>query len=426
MRPVRQTAIVVVLAAVPHLLIAQRAAVPPQDPTTLVNANVVNVREGKIVPNATIVLRDGTIASVGTGAAAAGTMVIDVGGRYVVPGLFDAHTHIANLRAARTALESGVTTVRSGGVSGYVDVGLRELVKKGAVAGPDVLAAGYHIQAQLAEEAFLGDPALSPFLNGGVTTADAVRQVVRANLARGVDWIKTLATERAGLPETDPRRQVYTADEVKVMVDEASAKGIPVMAHAHGEEGALVAVQAGVRSIEHGTYLSDEALRLMAQKGTYLVPTYSIVVDMTQPGGDVDNPALLLRGRHMLPRLRETVQKAIKLHVKIVAGADTRYDANSLTRISHEVAAFVDMGMTPLQALQSATTVAAEMLGMGSRAGAIEPGLEADLLVVEGNPLENIRTLDDPLLVMSNGRIVINRLSLRRGKRGTNGTAGHP
>lgn len=104
MRLVRQTAIVAVLAAVPHLLIAQRAAVPPQDPTTLVNAKVVNVRDGKIVFNATIVLRDGKIASVGTGAAA-GTTVIDVGGRYVVPGLFDAHTHIANLRAARTALE---------------------------------------------------------------------------------------------------------------------------------------------------------------------------------------------------------------------------------------------------------------------------------------------------------------------------------
>lgn len=425
MRPVRQTAIVTVLAAVPHLLIAQRAAVPPQDPTRLVNANVVNVRDGKIVPNATIVLRDGKITSVGTGAAA-GTKVIDVGGRYVVPGLFDAHTHIADLRAARTALESGVTTVRSAGVSGYVDVGLRELVKKGAVAGPDVLAAGYHIRPQLAEEAFLGDPALSPFLNGGVTTADAVRQVVRANLARGVDWIKTHATERGGLPETDPRRQVYTADVVKVMVDEAGAKGIPVMAHAHGEEGALAAVQAGVRSIEHGTYLSDEALRLMAQKGTYLVTTYTIVVDMTQPGGDFDSPDLLLRGRHMLPRVRETVQKAIKLNVKIVAATDTLYGPNSVTRISHEVAALVDMGMTPLQALQSATTVAAEMLGMGSRAGAIQPGLEADLLVVERNPLEHIQTLDDPLLVMSNGRIVINRLSFGRGKSGTNGTAGNP
>lgn len=420
MRSVRETAIVVVLAAVPHLLLAQRAAVPPQDPTTLVNANIVNVLDGTIVPNATIVLREGKIVSVGAGAAAAGTTVIDVGGRYVVPGLFDGHTHITNLRAARTAVESGVTTVRSAGVSGYVDVGLRELVKNGAVAGPDVLAAGYHVTPHLAEEAFLGDPALSPFLSGGITTAEAVRQVVRANLARGVDWIKTHATERAGLPETDPRRQVYTVDEIKVMVDEAGAKGIPVMAHAHGEEGALAAVQAGARSIEHGTYLSDEALRLMAQKGTYLVTTYSIIVDTIQPGGEFDNVDLMLRGRHMLPRMRETIQKAIKLNVKIVAATDTLYGPNSVARISHEVAALAEMGMTPLQALQSATTVAAEMLGMGSRAGAIQPGLEADLLVVERNPLEQIRTLDDPLLVMTNGRVVVNRLSFGRGKSGTN------
>jgi imidazolonepropionase-like amidohydrolase len=241
------------------------------------------------------------------------------------------------------------------------------------------------------------------------------------NLSHGVDWIKTTSTERAGLPETDPRRQLYTDAEVKVMVDEAATQNIPVMAHAHGEEGALAAVQAGVKSIEHGTYLSEEALKLMAQKGTYLVPTYATVVDLTQPGGDYDNRDLLLRGRHMLPRLRETVQRAIKLGVKIVTGADTGYGPTSQTRISHEVAAFVEMGMPPLQALQSATSGAAEMLALGSRVGAIETGLEADLVVVERNPLQQVSTLDDPLLVVSNGRIAVNRLSFARQTAGTSG-----
>jgi imidazolonepropionase-like amidohydrolase len=234
------------------------------------------------------------------------------------------------------------------------------------------------------------------------------------NLSHGADWIKTTSTERAGLPETDPRRQLYTDAEVKVMVDEGGTKNVPVMAHAHGEEGALAAVKAGVRSIEHGTYLSDEALRLMAQKGTYLVPTYATVLDLVEPGGDYDNRDLQLRGRHMLPRLRETIQNAIKLGVKIVAGADTGYGPTSVTRISHEVAAFVEMGMTPLQALQSATSVAADLLGMASRAGAIEPGLDADLIVVERNPLEHVRTLQDPLLIVSNGRVVLNRLTFGR------------
>ena len=421
MRPILCTVGVTLLLGATAFLSAQSGPLPPQQPTALVNANVVNVRDGRILPKATVVLRDGKIVSVGDGAAPSGVTVIDVRGRYLIPGLIDAHAHIATFRAARTALESGVTTVRSAGVSGYFDVGLRELVKKGALAGPDFLAAGYHVRPQLAEEAFLTDPVLSPFMNGGVTTTDAIRQVVRANLSHGVDWIKTTSTERAGLPETDPRKQLYTDAEVKVMVEEAAAKGIPVMAHAHGEEGALAAVQAGVRSIEHGTYLSDDALRLMAQKGTFLVPTYATVIDLVEPGGDYDNRDLQLRGRHMLPRLRETVQSAIKHGVKIVTGADTGYGPASVTRISHEVAAFVDMGMTPLQALQSATTVAADLLALTTRVGAIEPGLEADLLVVERNPLEQVRTLDDPLLVVSNGRVVVNRLTFGKQPSGSNG-----
>ena len=130
---------------------------------------------------------------------------------------------------------------------------------------------------------------------------------------------------------------------------------------------------------------------------------------------------LLLRGRHMLPRLRETVQRAMKLGVKIVTGADTSYGPASVTRISHEVAAFVEMGMPPLQALQAATSGAAEMLSLSSRVGAIETGLEADLLVVERNPLQQVSTLDDPLLVVSNGRVVVNRLSFARQAAGTSG-----
>lgn len=392
---------------------AQRGPAMPEV-TALVNAQVVDVRTGRITPNATVVVRDGRIVSVGPAAASAGGVVIDARGRYVIPGLIDAHTHIADFASARRALESGVTTARSAGVSHYVDVGLRELAKKRAIASPDFVAAGYHVRPQLALEAFLSEPGLSTLMNGGVTTTDAIRQVVRANLARGVDWIKTTSTERAGTPDTDPRRQLYTEAEVKVMVDEAAAKGIPVMAHAHGEEGAMAAVRAGVRSIEHGTYLSDAALALMKEKGTFLVPTYATVIDLVQPGGDYDNPGLHLRGSHMLPRLRETIARAHKAGVNIVTGADTGYGPTSVTRIAHEVAAFVEIGMTPLEALKSATIVAAELLGQAGRIGALESGFEADLVAVERNPLEHVGTLQDPLLVVSNGRVAFNRLDFQK------------
>jgi len=409
----RYLALVAAAAAAPAWTAAQQAT------TAIVRANVVDVRRGAVTPNATVVIRDGVIVSVGAGAAPAGATVLDAAGRYLIPGLIDAHVHIADFAAARRALESGVTTVRSAGVSNYADVGLRELARRGAIAGPDVLAAGYHVRPQLAAEAFISDPGLAPFMNGGVTTPEAIRQVVRTNLSHGVDWIKTTSTERAGTPDTDPRKQLYTDVEVAAMVQEAAAKGVPVMAHAHGEEGALAAVKGGVRSIEHGTYLSDEALDLMKARGTYLVPTYATVIDLVEPGGDYDHAGLQLRGRHMLPRLRETVQRARARGVRIVTGADTGYGPNSVTRIAHEVAAFADMGFSPIEALRSATIVAAELLGLEKRTGAVESGLEADLVIVERNPLESVGTLQDPLLVISNGRVAVNRLSFARPERPT-------
>lgn len=383
------------------------------EPLALVDANVIDVRTGRVTPHAALVLRDGKIATVGAAAAPAGVRQIDMKGKYVLPGLIDCHTHLATLAAARTALESGVTTVRSSGVSNYADVGLRELVRKGALAGPDVVASGYHVRPRLAEEAFLSDPSLSNLMNG-VEGAEAIRQVVRTNLSHGVDFIKVLATERAGTADTDPRKQTYTEAELRALVEEAAAKGVPVQAHAHGDEGAQAAVKAGVRSIEHGTYLSDETLTLMKEKGTFLVPTYSTVVDLAEPGGDYDLPALRNRGRHMLPRVRRTVQHAHRLGVRIATGGDTSYGPNSLTRISHEVAAFVEMGFTPLEALQSATVVAAELLRLERATGALEPGLDADVIAVEGNPLDDPVALQDVLLVVSNGRVALDRLSFAR------------
>ena len=378
------------------------------------HANLADGARGAIATNAALVIRDGQIAQIENEpfTPPAGATVIDVAGRYVVPGLIDAHTHVSTLANARRALESGVTTIRSASTPNYQDVALRELVKQGVVPGPDVIAAGVFVTPELGET-MLADARLGA-LKDGVTTEAALRAVVRVNLDHGVNVIKTRGTERAGLPNTDPRKQTYTEQQLAWIVDEATKGGVPVMAHAHGDEGAYAAVRAGVRSIEHGTYLSDSTLALMRQRGTFLVPTYITVVDLTRPGGDYDDPALTLRGAHMLPRLGETVQRAHRMGVKIVTGADTDYGPESLSRISGEVASLVELGLTPVEALRSATTVAADLLGLGGKTGAIQTGLEADVIVVERNPLQDAHALADVLVVISNGRVALNRLPFGR------------
>lgn len=383
----------------------------------LMNANLIDGERGAFATNATVVIRDGKITEIGTTSfnPPADAQVIDVGGRYVLPGLIDAHTHIASLASARRALESGVTTVRSASVNNYQDVAMRDLVKQGALAGPDVLAAGVFISPDLGET-LLADAKLGAFKDG-VTSEAALREVVRINLAHGVDVIKTRGTERAGLPNTDPRKQTYTEQQLRWVVDEAAKRNVPVMAHAHGDEGAYAAVKAGVRSIEHGTYLSDSTLTLMKANGTWFVPTYITVVDLSQPGGDYDDPVLRARGAHMLPRLGESVRRAHRLGVRIATGADTQYGAESLSRISGEVASFVELGMTPLEALRTATTSAAELLQLQDRIGQIKVGFEADLMLVERNPLQDIRSLADVIGVISNGRVAMLRLPF--GKRTT-------
>jgi len=400
-----------ILCLIAFLAVTSSSGAQQPAPVVVIrHANVADGVRGAIATNAAVVIRNGQIAAIEPEpfTAPAGATVIDIGGRYLLPGLIDAHTHISTLANARRALESGVTTVRSASTNNFQDVSLRDLVKQGALPGPDVVAAGVFVSPELGET-MLADPRLGEYRDG-VTSEAALRAVVRVNLDHHVDVIKTRGTERAGLPNTDPRKQSYTEQQLAWIVDEATKGGVPVMAHAHGDEGAYAAVKAGVRSIEHGTYLSDSTLTLMRQRGTFLVPTYITVVDLTRPGGDYDDPILTLRGAHMLPRLGETVQRAHRMGVKIVTGADTQYGPESLSRISGEVMHLVELGLTPVEALRSATNVAADLLGLGGKTGAIQTGLEADLIVVERNPLQDARALADVLVVISNGRVALNRL----------------
>ncbi len=378
------------------------------------HANVVDVGTGAIIRNATIVVQGRTIASITAGGAVpAGARVIDAAGRFVTPGLIDAHTHVATLANARRALESGVTTVRSASTPHYEDVAFRELVRTGVLAGPDMVAAGVFVTPDLGET-MLADPRLGRYIDG-VLTPEALRGVVRVNLDHAVDVIKTRGSERAGLPNTDPRKQTFTEAELRAVVEEAATAHVPVMVHAHGDEGAYAAVAAGAKSIEHGTFLSDSTLRLMKAKGTYLVPTLTTLYDLGAPGGDYDDPVLTLRAQFMIPRASQTIRAAHALGVPIATGVDTDYRAASLSRVSHEVLHFTELGFTPLDALRAATTVAAELLGLSARTGRLAPGLDADFIVMEGNPLDDPRALQDVLVVISNGKVALNRLPFGKG-----------
>lgn len=373
----------------------------------LTNAKLFNGIDNEVFENTTVFVKDGKISRIAGADASVSSAytIIDLEGNYLLPGMFDVHTHISTLDQARRALESGVTTVRSASVTAFQDLALRELAQTGKILGPDVIAAGIYVTPDLGET-LLADPRLSE-LAGGVNTDEELRKLIKINVDRGVDVIKTRGTERAGLPDTDPRQQVYTERQLRVIVDEASRYGISVMVHAHGDEGARAAVLAGARSIEHGTYLATETLSLMKERGTWLVPTYVTMDEMNEEQYDY---VMRLRGKHMVPQLETVIREAHAMGVRIATGADSYYDEETINRISIEVEHFVRMGMSNFEALQTATVSAAELLHLQDKTGRIAVGYEADMILVPANPLTNIEALQDILMVMSNGRMALKRI----------------
>ena len=237
------------------LLLVCAGAIAPlqsqaQGPPSLVitHANVIDGISAAPIKDATVLIRNGRIESIVSGKAGlpSGATILDLKGRWLLPGFVDAHGHLADLTAARRALASGATTVRCLGVNHFVDIGMRELNHAGAADIPDVVAAGYHVRPRPAEEFFLNVPKMKDLM-GGVSGTESVRRLVRAMIERGAGVIKIMATERAGLPDTDPRKRVFTDEELAAAVDEARKSGVYVAAHAHGDEGAAAAVRAGVR-----------------------------------------------------------------------------------------------------------------------------------------------------------------------------------
>ena len=381
----------------------------PQPHVALVNTHVVNVVDGTVLEDAVVVIRDGLIESVGTESPPEGAHVLNMGGRHLMPGLFDAHWHGRTLDGLYRALESGVTTMKSAAVGSYLDVRMNEMVEQGYLAGPEIFAAGVYVLPNLGQSA-LADPRLYKYLHQQVKGVEAVREVVQVDIDRGARWIKTRSGGTTSGPNgPDPKMLVYSVEELTAIVEEADALGVKVACHSHGKEVVRNAIIAGCATIEHGSYVDEEGLRLMLEMGTAWVPTYTSVVGFLLPHDDYESSASYQRGTQLLHYLEKGFKRALELGVTIITATDTQYGPRTNVRIYREMTHFVEMGMTPLQALQSATIHSAEVYGIRDRTGAIEPGLEADLVSVDGNPLEDIHATHEPMFVMSNGRIVFHR-----------------
>jgi len=388
------------------LTCAASLSMAQDNPIALVNGNVFNGVDEEIRRDVTVLINAGRIERIletGTPLPAEYD-AIDLNGFYLMPGLIDVHTHLASLDQARRALESGVTTVRSASVSAFQDVALRDLARSGAIPGPDVIPAGIFVTPDLGET-LLADPRLGALVDG-VRTDDELRLLVNINADRGAQVIKTRGTERAGLIDNDPRKQVYSRHQLRVIVEEARRRNMDVLVHAYGDEGARAAVLAGARSIEHGAYLSTETLEIMRDRGTWLVPTYVTIDGMAS---NSSSALLRLRGKMMLPGLEKVIRQADALGVNIATGVDTNYGPTSLSRISIELEQFVRLGMSNVKALQAATVSAAELLRVQEQTGRIEAGFEADMILIPENPLTNIEAVQDVLLVVSNGQIALQR-----------------
>ncbi|MEX2150156.1 MAG: amidohydrolase family protein [Steroidobacteraceae bacterium] len=343
-----------------------------------------------------------------------GVRRLELQGRFLLPGLIDAHAHIESPAAALRALQSGVTTARVLGDSYFRALGTRDLIRAGHTPGPELLVSGGIIRPRPGEAFFVTFPQFGAALNGELRGVERIAAVTRAMLERGVDLIKVAASERAGVAAADPRRAELTEDEMRAAVTEAARAGRFVAAHAHSRDGAAAAVRAGVHSIEHGTYLDEPTLFEMRRRGTFLVPTLAVMSPLSDPlTGSADDVVLQLRTRQMMGPVRAATRRARELGITVAASTDGSYgdgDSTAGIRVAHDIAALrEDCGFTPLESILAATLNGARVLGIDARTGAIRPGLEADLLVVERDPLRDGSALFEPLLVVSDGLVRFER-----------------
>jgi imidazolonepropionase-like amidohydrolase len=416
--------------AMPAALAATTPPAATPEPITVIKAGkLIDVATGRVRTDQVIIVQGGRISAVGAAgvtAAPAGATVIDLSNKTVLPGLIDTHTHVTGdptlppyygygisvprealmgARFGRETLLSGVTTIRNVGASGYSDIALRDAINAGDVIGPRILASGpaLGITGGHCDSNMLA-PEYGERGEGVADGVDAVRAMVRKNVKYGADVIKYCGTGGVFSKGTRVGLQQYTPEEVAAIVDEAHMHGRKVAVHAHGANGIKVALKAGVDTIEHASLIDQEGLELAKKNGAFLsMDIYNTEYTQSEGPKRGELEEFLRKDREVAQAQRDNFRKAVQMGIKLTMGTDTGVHRHQ--DAPKQLAYMVEYGMTPMQAIQAATTVGAEALGIQSEVGQIAPGYSADIVAVTRHPLDDIHAMDNVEFVMKQGTV---------------------
>jgi imidazolonepropionase-like amidohydrolase len=416
----------------PFSLTAQSGSEPSPRRVVVHAGHVLDVKTGNTLNDQVIVIEGDKIVSIGAAASAKADLnaeTVNLPNATVLPGLIDSHTHLtfepknlgyeslgisvprealSGAKNARVTLLAGFTTVRNVGASGYSDIALRDAINDGDIPGPRILASGpaLGITGGHCDENLLA-PEFHFVGNGVADGVDAVRHKVREDIKYGSDVIKICATGGVMSKGDDPNASQYTREEMKAIVEEAHRLGRKVAAHAHGAEGVIWASEAGVDSIEHGHLMNDDSIATLKKNGTYVVPTLYLMDWNRENLAKRNAPDFVVRKMKEVSAVgQNNLKKAFAAGVKVAFGTDAAVYPHGLN--AHEFAVYVRLGMTPLQAIQTATVNASDLLGWSSKVGTLESGKFADLIAVDGDPLKDVTTLEKVRFVMKGGEVVKN------------------